>query len=119
MNDGLETAIYSMGIIFENSSTQAVILVDTNNAFNSINWKVALNNTQVTCPYHSPSRLVVLGGAEIQSTEGTTQFDNLAMYFYALETIKIQNHLRTASKVKQVWLVDDTTGAGSLKSLKK
>ena len=41
------------------------------------------------------------------------------MYFYALETIKIQNHLRTASKVKQVWLVDDTTGAGSLKSLKK
>ena len=41
------------------------------------------------------------------------------MSFYALATVEIQNHLRiTASKVKQVWLVDDTTGAGSLESLK-
>ena len=53
--------------------------------------------------YRSPSRLIILGGAEIQSTKDTIQGDNLAMSFYALATVEIQNHLRiTASKVKQV-----------------
>ena len=70
--------------------------------------------------YRSPSRLVILGGAEIQSTEGTTHGDNLAMSFYALATVQIQNRFRiTASGVKQVWLADYATGAGSLESLKK
>ena len=62
----------------------------------------------------------MIGGTEIQSTEGTTQGDNLALSFYALETVEIQNRLRiTASEIKQVWLADDATGAGSLESLKK
>ena len=74
---GAEAAIHSMRLIFEDSSTEAVILVDVNNAFNSINRKVALNNIQVTCPSfskilintcRSPSRLIILDGAEIQST---------------------------------------------------
>ena len=126
---GAEAAIHSMRLIFEDSSTEAVILVDANNAFNSINRKVVLHNIQVTCPsfskilistYHSPSRLIILGGAKIQSTEGTTQSDNSAMSFYALVTVEIQNRLRiTASEVKQVWLADDAAGAGSLESLKK
>ena len=121
---------YSLNrIIFEDSSIEAIILVDANNAFNSINRKVALHNIQVTCPsfskilintYRSPSRLIILGGAEIQSTEGTTQGDYFAMSFYALATVEIQNRLRIiASEVKQVWLADDATGAGSLESLKK
>ena len=62
----------------------------------------------------------MIGVTEIQSTEGTTQGDNLALSFYALETVEIQNCLRiTASEIKQVWLADDATGAGSLESLKK
>ena len=62
----------------------------------------------------------MIGGTEIQSTEGTTQADNLALSFYALATVEIQNRLRiTASEIKQVWLADDATGAGSLESLKK
>ena len=61
----------------------------------------------------------MIGGTEIQSTEGTTQGDNLALSFYALATVEIQNRLRiTASEIKQVWLADDATGAGSLESLK-
>ena len=64
--------------------------------------------------------MIILGGAKIQSTEGTTQGDNLAMSFYALGTVQIQHRLRlSASDVKQVWLADDATGAGSLNSLKK
>ena len=42
------------------------------------------------------------------------------MSMYAPATVAIQNCLRiTASEVKQVWLVDDATGAESLESLKK
>ena len=50
-----------------------------------MNRKIALHNSQVTCTsfikilintYRSPSRLIILGGAEIQSTEGTTQGHN-------------------------------------------
>ena len=125
---GAEAAVHSVWLIFKDSSTEAIILVHANNAFTNINRKVALH-IQITCPlfskmlintYCSPLRLIIVGGAEIQSTEGTTQGDNLAMSFYALATVEIQNHLRiTASEVKQVWLADDATGAESLESFKK
>ena len=42
---GTEAAIHSVRLIFEDSSTEAVILVNANSAFNSINRKVALHNT--------------------------------------------------------------------------
>ena len=70
---GAGAAIHSVRLIFEDSSTEAVILVDTNNAFNSINRKVALHNIQETCPsfskvlintYRSPSRLIIFGGVK-------------------------------------------------------
>ena len=87
------------------------------------------DNIQVACPffskilintYHSPLRLIILGGVEIQSTEGNTQGDNLAMSFYALATVETKNCLRiTAIEVKQVWLADDATGVGSTELLKK
>ena len=60
-----------------------------------------------------------MGGAEIQCIESTTQGDNLVMSFYAIATIQIQQLLRISfHDVKQVWLADDATGAGSLRSLK-
>ena len=35
------------------------------------------------------------------------------MSFYALATIEIQNRFQiAASEIKQVWLTDDSTGAG-------
>ena len=41
------------------------------------------------------------------------------MSFYTIVTIQIQQLLRISfHDVKQVWLTDDATGAGSLKSLK-
>ena len=46
---GTEAAIHSMRLIFEDSSNEAVILVDAKNLFNSYNRKVALHNIQVTC----------------------------------------------------------------------
>ena len=78
-----------MKVIFEDENTEAVILVDASNAFNSLNRRAALHNIQITCPqfstilintYREPSRMIVLGGRDILSAEGTTQGDNLAIF---------------------------------------
>ena len=70
--------------------------------------------------YHNPSRLFIAGGKEIRSQEGTTQGDNLAGTFYALGTTPLQNQLRSlVPEVKQVWLADDATGAGTINKLRK
>ena len=126
---GAEAAIHAMRTIFEDESTDAVILVDASNAFNSLNRQVALHNVQRTCPsfatilintYRKCSRLAVSGGAEIRSQEGSTQGDNLGGHFYNQGTIPLQALLSIAAPgVSQVWLADDATGAGKLENLKK
>ena len=68
-----EAAIHTMKDLFESDETDAVILVDASNAFNSLNRAVALHNIQYTCPefsiiliniYREPSRLIVLGNGK-------------------------------------------------------
>ena len=125
---GGEAAIHAMKDIFDAESSDAIILVDAENAFNKLNRRVALHNIQYTCPnfavvlintYRKPSRLFIVGGGEILSMEGTTQGDTLAMAFYGISTkplIMELNHSKT--NVWQVWLADDATGAGSLTDLK-
>ena len=125
---GAEAAIHAMRNIFEDENTDAVILVDASNAFNSLNRQVALHNVQRTCPafanilintYRMSSRLAVSGGAEIKSQEGSTQGDNLGGHFYNQGTTPLQNLLHVeAPNVSQVWLADDATGAGTLQNLK-
>ena len=53
LKTGAEFAIHSVQFIFEDSSTEVVILVDADNPVNSISRKVALNNIQVTYPSFS------------------------------------------------------------------
>ena len=128
LQGGAEAAIHSMKIIFEQEDTEAVILIDASNAFNSLNRQVALHNVQVLCPnfstvlintYRIPSKMIVLSSKDILSTEGTTQGDNLAMSFCAIDTIPLLNTLQiTSSNVNHVCLADDVTGAGSLKDLR-
>ena len=45
LETGCEVAIHAMHTIFEDKNTEAVILVDAANAFDSVNRKVFLNNT--------------------------------------------------------------------------
>ena len=68
--------------IFKEESTEAVLLVDAENVFNSIKRKEFLHNISTLCPaistfvtncYATPARLFVIGGSEVKSTEGTTQ----------------------------------------------
>ena len=79
LKGGAEAAIHVMRDIFNEESTDGVILVDASNAFNTLNRQVALHNIQYICPpfatvlintYRMSSRLFVTGGREIASQEG-------------------------------------------------
>ena len=87
-NGECEAAVHAMKLIFQDQSTEAALLVDATNTFNSINRQSALHNISVLCPplaqvlvniYRHPVRLFIPGSGEISSTEGTTQGDPLAM----------------------------------------
>ena len=70
--------------------------------------------------YRDPVRMVIPGGGEILSCEGTTQGDPLAMGMYALAIIPLIRELNECqSNTKQVWYADDATGAGSCPNLKE
>ena len=85
---GCEAAVHAMTEIFKNPESEAVLLVDATNAFNSLNRLAALHNITVSCPsllvntYRAPIRMIIPGNGEIASTEGTTQGDPLAMAMY-------------------------------------
>ena len=120
LKGGAEAAIHSMKQIFEAEGTDGILLVDAANAFNRLNRLVALHNMQYLCPpfatvlintYRLPARLFIGGGKEIQSLEGTTQGDPLAMAFYGLSTKPIIRRLRKeVPEVSQVLLANDATG---------
>ena len=74
--------------IYQQDETKAVLLVDAENAFNSVNRKAMLHNIFITCPlittlivncYMEPPRLFIVRNHEIESREGTTQGDPTAM----------------------------------------
>ena len=124
---GCEAAVHTMKEIYSHDDTEAILLVDATNAFNVINRQAALHNIQVLCPsistvlnntYRAPVRLFVMGEGEIESTEGTTQGDPLAMAMYALAATPLIRRLKEMkSDVKQVWFADDATAAGKLRAL--
>ena len=110
---------------FEDDDTEAVLLVDASNAFNSLNRKTALHNIRSLCPtlstilintYRSDP-VCFVDGDTLHSREGTTQGDPLAMPMYALAMPLIQALQRD---VKQVWYADDasaTEGGGVTQQL--
>ena len=65
-----------------NVDTDAVLLIDAENAFKFINYSVIYlphhSTYKINC-YATPSMLFNAGGDEILSSEGTTQGDSTAM----------------------------------------
>ena len=89
---GSEAAINAIYDVYQQDETEAVLLVETDNAFNSINRKAMLR-ISITYPlittfiancYMEPARLFVAWNHEIKSREDTTQGDPTAMGAYAL-----------------------------------
>ena len=134
---GCEAAVQAFSSIFEEEETDAILFVDTSNAFNSINRKIMLHNIQYLCPpmsiyswncYCTPSRLFVSGGLEISSAEGTTQGDTMAMPMYAIGITPLlkllkkppdphnadANQSEYENNTKHAAFADDLGGAGKL-----
>ena len=132
---GGEAAIHAMRETYEQEECEAVLLVDASNAFNSINRKATLHNIKIKCPslatyientYKQPANLFIInnnnsrGGEVIQSMEGTTQGDPVAMAMYALGLSVLQSRIgHETTEVKQVAYADDLTGAGKITAVKR
>ena len=106
---------------FDLEDTEAVLLVNATNAFNSLNRQVALHNIRRLCPslatilintYRAPTELFVDG--DTFSQEGTTQGDPLAMPIYTFATIP----LIKKGHSKQIWYADDAAAIGKLADLR-
>ena len=125
---GTEAAVHALRSLFAKEKTEALLLVDASNAFNSLNRRCALLNIQHICPafstvvintYREHSQLL-LGADSLLSHEGTTQGDPLAMPLYALATKPLIDALkRDNPTVKHVWYADDASAGGSISSLKQ
>ena len=50
LSGGIEASIHAMRRIYEDEETEAILMIDASNAFNSLNRKAALHNVQFTCP---------------------------------------------------------------------
>ena len=123
---GIEAAVHAMKEAFLKEETEAVLLVDASNAFNSLNREAALHNIRHLCPilstiliniYREATDLLV-DGIVLASEEGTTQGDPLAMPMYALATIPLITRVGESSNVVQVWYADDASAAGGLSSVR-
>ena len=122
---GIEYAILTLRDQYSKTSADAVLLIDAENAFNSLNRKLALKNIENTCPslltaiknsYSNPSKLFV-NKKTIYSQEGTTQGDPLAMAMYGLAIIPLIKRL-SVDDVIQKWYADDGNAVGKLSNLR-
>ena len=130
---GCEATIHAIDTIFEDEKTEAVLLLDAANAFNSVNCQVSQHNICIIWPpmatyvrncYTLPSRLFIIGGTEIRSSEGTTQGDPTATSIYAIAIIPlvlmIVKIMSTSpdNTSKIVAYADDFTAEGTVKDLR-
>ena len=99
---GCEAVIHAMHKFFESNETDAILIADGENAFNSINRKALQHNIKYLCPaiatllyncYAISARLFIIGGKELRSREGTTQGGPIAMAAYALGLTSLLDHL--------------------------
>ena len=116
-----EAAIHALRSIFDVDETDAVLLIDTSNAFNALNRAAAPQNIRVLCPtldtcvintYRQPAHPFITGGKELISAEGTTQSNPLYVSLYALSLQPLITRLHVSSAAKQCWFADDATGSG-------
>ena len=113
------------GASSQKPETEAILLIDAENAFNSLNRELALKDVEILCPalhhalansYKHPSNLYV-NDTVLTSTEGTTQGDPLAMAMYGIGINPLIELLHKPN-ITQKWYADDGGAAGDLRSLR-
>ena len=134
LKSGIEAAIHAMRKAFEHNSTEAILLVDAENAFNNLNRKTALQNIKQLCPpfyrylnntYQKPAKLVIAGEKSheiVYSNEGCTQGDVCSMGLYGLGIKPLVDNLSNdidIEKCIQSWYADDSSSAGEIEEMKK
>ena len=90
-----------MDLIFKDENTDAVLLIDAENAFNLINREAFIHSVKIVCPafatfsrfvsncYLSSFRLFIIGDDELKFTEGTIQGDPIVRIQNAIATIPL------------------------------
>ena len=119
--------MHALRFLFADADTEGVLLVDASNAFNALNRRVTLLNSQVVCPpmarllintFRTPAYLVTPSGEMILSTEGTTQGDPIAMAMYAIGLAPLIRRLE-APGAQQIWFADDSAAGSLLNTLRR
>ena len=131
---GIRAAIHSMNMMYEDENTDAILLADASNAFSSLNGQSFLHNISYLCPlivifvknrYSTPSRLLIVGGTEVTSREGTTQGDPVSMAIYGIGVTALTNILiailsnEYTTNVNIMAYADDFSAAGNLQDLRR
>ena len=121
---GIEAAVHATRSAFESDESEAALLVDAMNAFNSLNHQVALHNIRRVCPpvatilinaYRSPTELIVDGDV-ILSQEGTTQ--GRPPGHAHVWSGNHPTHQKAGWTIwKQIWYADDSVAIGTIEQL--
>ena len=134
LESGIEASIHAVKKTWDEPTTEAVLLVDADNAFNRLNRKAAIHNIRQLCPpfhqylkntYQKSAKLIVNDSYTcdfIYSDEGATQGDVAAMEEYAIGIRPLINILATVTKIgelMQAWYADDSAAAGTLRKLRE
>ena len=123
---GAEAAVHAISECFQQEDVEAALFVDASNAFNSLNRAAAMHNIRIVCPsvaifviniYRRHSRLFIVGGGEIISSEGTTQGDPMGMAVYALALLPLVSLLW--DELRQAWFADDAAATGELFAIRR
>ena len=109
-------AIHAMHDVFNDDNTEGILLIDAENAFNSINRKALFHNLKFICPviatnisscYMCPARLFIISGGELLPKEGTTQGDRTSVGAYTLGILPLLQFLLdfiSVNKLKRLFL---------------
>ena len=104
-----------------------MLVMDAENAFNSINRTALLWNIRILWPrasrfvfntYRGWSPLIIKGhDVGLYSSEGVIQENPLSMFLYALATLPLINQLQSDPSITQLWYADDSSAVGCFSSL--
>jgi len=126
---GIDSAIHELRASFNASREQCLLQIDANNAFNSLNRRLALHNINMICPLmrvlllntYRDDSLLPSGKEFFLSQEGLTQGDNVAMAAYGANTLPLIRRLKEQlpATILHKWYADDANATGGLLAIRE